>query len=302
MKTAPTSTRSNNPDVKRVVIAFQQPQARQLRQGQYCMYKLCTTPADVTLPICRLSIPFFDNRTPKKWIKFWCRLQAVLKGQNVTQGPPSYTVAKTFLKGDTLTVFEQAEINHGTQSVPNFKLCLGDVAEHVFPEKVGQTQKCYMQRNLWLMGPMTVKEWVAQVSELNKYLNDFPAHNRNKTQPLNEDELMDILEYGVPAMWHREITVQGFDPVDQGLKKIVEFCTRLELCKPSADKPKDKKSPKSENAGKCKADTPTKPAGKQKFYCNIHGLNKNHDTKDFFELTQHAKHAKQGKARTEVDK
>eukprot|EP00957_Ditylum_brightwellii_P023362 1763172-Ditylum_brightwellii.AAC.1 len=62
---------------------------------------------------------------------------------------------------------------------------------------------------------MTVKEWVAQVSELNGYLKDFPAHNGNRIHPLDDDKLLDILEYGVPALWHREFTVQGFDPVDQ---------------------------------------------------------------------------------------
>eukprot|EP00957_Ditylum_brightwellii_P202067 15328438-Ditylum_brightwellii.AAC.1 len=56
----------------------------------------------------------------------------------------------------------------------------------------------------------------------------FPDHNGNPTQPLNPDELMDILEFGVPASWRREFTVQGFDSVDQGLCKFVEFCTRLE--------------------------------------------------------------------------
>eukprot|EP00957_Ditylum_brightwellii_P032405 2455547-Ditylum_brightwellii.AAC.1 len=71
---------------------------------------------------------------------------------------------------------------------------------------------------------------------------------------------MDILEYGVPARWRREFTVQRFDPVDQGLNTLMEFCTHLESCEPSADKPKDKKSPKSEIAGKRKADVPTKPA------------------------------------------
>eukprot|EP00957_Ditylum_brightwellii_P056206 4260883-Ditylum_brightwellii.AAC.1 len=88
-----------------------------------------------------------------------------------------------------------------------------------------------------------MKEWVAQVSELNKYLKDFPAQHRNKTQPLNEDKLMDILEYGVPARWCRKFTLQRFDPVDQGLNFFVEFCTRLESCEPNADKPKDKKLP-----------------------------------------------------------
>eukprot|EP00957_Ditylum_brightwellii_P167735 12769253-Ditylum_brightwellii.AAC.1 len=151
----------SNPEAKRVVIIFQQPQARQLERGQYHTYKLRTTPADATSPIYELSIPFLDNGTSKEWIKFQRGLQVVLKGQNATQGTPSYAVVKTLLKGNALTVFEQAEIDHGTQSVPHFELCLDDVAEHVFPEKAGQTQKCYMQRNLWLVEVMTMKEWVA---------------------------------------------------------------------------------------------------------------------------------------------
>eukprot|EP00957_Ditylum_brightwellii_P022497 1697698-Ditylum_brightwellii.AAC.1 len=64
------------------------------------------------------------------------------------QGPPSYTVTKMLLKGNTLRVFEQAEIDHGTHSVPHFELCLDDVAEHVFSENAGQTQKHHIQRNL----------------------------------------------------------------------------------------------------------------------------------------------------------
>eukprot|EP00957_Ditylum_brightwellii_P205947 15346093-Ditylum_brightwellii.AAC.1 len=61
---------------------------------------------------------------------------------------------------------------------------------------------------------------------------------------------MDILEYGVPASWRREFTVQGFDPVDQSLQNFVEFCTRLESCKPSKGKPKGEKPSKSKPQGK----------------------------------------------------
>eukprot|EP00957_Ditylum_brightwellii_P120281 9177499-Ditylum_brightwellii.AAC.1 len=77
------------------------------------------------------------------------------------QGHPSYAVAKTLLKGDALTIFKQAEIDRASQCVPHFKLCLDGMAEHVFPKKAGQTQNCYMHRNLQLMGEMTIKEWVA---------------------------------------------------------------------------------------------------------------------------------------------
>eukprot|EP00957_Ditylum_brightwellii_P063479 4818933-Ditylum_brightwellii.AAC.1 len=68
---------------------------------------------------------------------------------------------------------------------------------------------------------------------------------------------MDILEFGVPASWHREFTVQGFNPVDQGIRKFVEFCTRLELCVPSRPEPKDEPSLTSKIVGKRKAEVST---------------------------------------------
>eukprot|EP00957_Ditylum_brightwellii_P180444 13745234-Ditylum_brightwellii.AAC.1 len=80
------------------------------------------------------------------------------------QGPASYTVAKTLLKGNTLTVFKQAETFHRNQTVPHYELCLDGIVAHVFPEKAGQTQKQYMRRNIRYSGggTTTVKEWVAR--------------------------------------------------------------------------------------------------------------------------------------------
>eukprot|EP00957_Ditylum_brightwellii_P011743 886541-Ditylum_brightwellii.AAC.1 len=122
MRTVQTTSRQSNPDVK--------PAPRQLERGQFHVYKLRTTPADPTSPLYKLSVPFFDNGTPEEWIKFRCGLAAVLKDQNVTQGPASYAVTKTLLKGEALTVFDQAELTHGNQTVPHYKLCLDDVAKH----------------------------------------------------------------------------------------------------------------------------------------------------------------------------
>eukprot|EP00957_Ditylum_brightwellii_P055923 4237543-Ditylum_brightwellii.AAC.1 len=103
-----------------------------------------------------------------------------------------------------------------------------------------------MQRNIrYSRETTTVKEWVARVLELNSYLKDFPTTNGNPTQPLDADELLDILEYRVPVSWHMEFTVEGFDPVDQGLQKFVEFCTCLQSCEPSKGKAKGEKPSKS---------------------------------------------------------
>eukprot|EP00957_Ditylum_brightwellii_P019767 1491887-Ditylum_brightwellii.AAC.1 len=77
----------------------------------------------------------------------------------MTQGLASYAVAKTLLKGDALTVFKQAEIACGNQTVPHFNLCLNDVAKHVFPKKAEQIQKRYIRRNICFGKDFTVKEW-----------------------------------------------------------------------------------------------------------------------------------------------
>eukprot|EP00957_Ditylum_brightwellii_P207490 15353220-Ditylum_brightwellii.AAC.1 len=90
MRTAPTTKQNSNPDVKRAVILFMRPTPRNLERGQFHMYKLRTTPAVTDSPTYKLSVPFFDEGSSEEWIKFQRGLQAVLKGQNVTQGPASY--------------------------------------------------------------------------------------------------------------------------------------------------------------------------------------------------------------------
>ena len=108
----------------------------------------------------------------------------------------------------------------------NFENCLNEVMTHVFPEKAGQLQKRYL-RCLVKEEAMTVKEWVAEVLKLNEYLKEFPTVKGIKETKLQESDIMEILEYGVPAQYRREFTVQGFDPLTQGLKKFLEFCSRL---------------------------------------------------------------------------
>eukprot|EP00957_Ditylum_brightwellii_P139320 10617698-Ditylum_brightwellii.AAC.1 len=106
---------------------------------------------------------------------------------------------------------------------------------------------------------------------------------------------MDILEFGVLHSWHREFTVQGFDPVDQGLRKCVEFCTCLESCEPSKVEPKGETPSKSRTAGKCKAKvltTPTASLAGLKFNCEMYRPNRTYNVKDCFELNWRVKRTK----------
>eukprot|EP00957_Ditylum_brightwellii_P065174 4943162-Ditylum_brightwellii.AAC.1 len=62
------TTKQSNLDMKRAIIPFPRPAQRQLERGQFHTYKLCTTFADATSPIYKLSVPFFDEGTPEEWI------------------------------------------------------------------------------------------------------------------------------------------------------------------------------------------------------------------------------------------
>eukprot|EP00957_Ditylum_brightwellii_P032596 2470625-Ditylum_brightwellii.AAC.1 len=66
MKTAPTTKRASNPDVKQAAIALKRPTPRTLERSQYHTYRLRTTPADIDSPTYKLAMPFFDKGTPKE--------------------------------------------------------------------------------------------------------------------------------------------------------------------------------------------------------------------------------------------
>eukprot|EP00957_Ditylum_brightwellii_P103656 7896946-Ditylum_brightwellii.AAC.1 len=68
MKTVPTANKRTNLDMKQAIILFLRLELRNIERGQFHTYKLRTTPADATLPVYKLSVPFFDEGTPEEWI------------------------------------------------------------------------------------------------------------------------------------------------------------------------------------------------------------------------------------------
>ena len=47
-------------------------------------------------------------------------------------------------------------------------------------------------------------------------------------QELSNDELIDILLFGTPKSWQREMDRQGFDPLDNTIQAVVAFMERIE--------------------------------------------------------------------------
>ena len=57
---------------------------------------------------------------------------------------------------------------------------------------------------------MTSEEHQAVLHALNGCLAQFPGADANSKPP--GKELLEILEFGVPVAWSKEMTCQGFDP------------------------------------------------------------------------------------------
>ena len=70
-----------------------------------------------------------------------------------------------------------------------------------------------MRRALRKPRNMLIRIYVNRVLELNDQLESFPGtgNDVNGTK-LPEDEVLDLLEFGIPDSWQKAMVLQDFDP------------------------------------------------------------------------------------------
>ena len=279
-------------------IGLDRPKAKDLQKGEYHSYKLRNVPTDDKSPTYELSIPYFSTGTPEEWLKFRKNLKKVLTGQNVTSGPGCYLVAKNLLQGDALARFENAATARGNETVTNFSQVLDDVTAHVFPARALQTQKRFMRRYLRKPEAMKTREWVARIVEINNYLPSFPKQGETTPTKLPDDELLDLMEFGVPNSWQRTMILQNFDPVTSTISGFVEFCERLERVEAQEakkNKPDSTATEKADQKKKAKRKIrmeESNPGKQQTKTCMLHGDHCGHTTDECHTLKAQAKKMK----------
>lgn len=274
-------------------IPYKRPERKELHKGEYHTYKLRNThTADGGSQALTydLSVPYFSTGTCEDWILFRRNLDKVIKGQNVTDGPGRFTMARQLLEGDALATFNNAL--DGNETVANFNVCLDAVRDQVFPSRAILLQKRYMRRFLRKPAGHTTREFAARLQEINGYLPKFPRVVEGEDPvKLPDDEVLDILEFGVPVSWQKAMLLQDFDPLRHDVKAFVAFCERLEQVestekdstKPAAKQGKGKKRVRIEETG---------GSGKKSTkHCMLHG-DGSHSTEDCFTLKNQAKKMK----------
>ena len=70
-------------------------------------------------------------------------------GQNITTGPDKFRMVRGLLEGKALADFEASIITNAyTETGPNLKLALGDVAEPLFPLNAISKQRCAIHHHM----------------------------------------------------------------------------------------------------------------------------------------------------------
>jgi len=161
----------------------------------------------------------------------------------------------------------------------------------LLPTKILQRVKRYLRREARKPIYMRVREHLMHILRINSQeIPRLPPHF-NTTQMLSDDEIVDILLFGTPKSWQREMDRQGMDPLASTPHDVATFMERIKM---SEDFDSDKKITKvAPGKGKKKSgySKGNSDADGSK-HCVLHGNNNTHDTLECKTLMAQAKKLK----------
>ena len=210
-------------------IPYEHLEAIDLVKDEYQMYKLCSQPKSDKSPVYNICVPYFRNGTCKEYLKFIKNLEQVIYGQNITTTQGKFVVARRLLEGEALTTFNAAIGTSETDAA--YKQGLQAVHDTVFTARAVLTQKRYMWCFLRKPARTKMAEFVTRLHKINAYLPKFPGIGTMEPVALPDDELLDILEYGIPNTWHCTMILCNFDPLEHSVAEFVLFCKWMEQVK-----------------------------------------------------------------------
>jgi len=158
----------------------------------------------------------------------------------------------------------------------------------LLPTKILQRVKCHLRREARKPIEMGVREHLMHILRINlQEIPRLPPHF-NGTQMLSDEEIIDILLFGAPKSWQREMDCQGLDPLASTPHDVATFMERIEM---SEDFDSDKKTTKvAPGKGKKKSgyNKGNLDADGSK-HCVLHVNNNTHDTSECKTLMAQAK-------------
>jgi len=165
----------------------------------------------------------------------------------------------------------------GNPTTANVKQALHLVIKACTPYKALEKQKRYMRRKMRKPADMKVRTYVTHLHRIN--FDELPMlPPQAATNSLSNDELIDIVIYGLPKSWVKEMDRQDFNPFHvQNINAIVDFCERLESAEDFNPDTKPKSTNKSSKKSRSGPQNSKNSGGNK--WCDYHESN-THNTSE----------------------
>ena len=316
MKIAPTKSAPSPSSGREQLLPLVPKEGNSLTKDNSVVLELRTVPTDVDSAKIKTSVRILkgdeDLRSMVKW--YDDVLNKVFTGLNLTTGPNRKAMALNLMEGNPKSLFAMAvtEVATATRlaaaiaadpdpTAANHRTVLGQPLDQhttrdvvkaaleamltgIMPNKALPRVKRYIRRECRKPADMKVRLYFQLLNRINNAeIPCLPPFD--ETKRFSDDELMDIVLFGVPKSWLREMDRQGVDPLEKSLGEVVEFLEQIE----SAEE-HDTRSTQVTNKKKGGKKNPSSSGDK---YCLIHGHG-GHSSDECHKLKAEAKRLKTG--------
>ena len=310
-----TAVANSSKGARSLITLVPDPSEEEIPAENATQFSLRSTPANDDSPKYKVTCRILQGtESCRSIILWWLQARQVLHGLNVDAFTAGCPIVEALLGGTAKTLYQAAVekakqdlleqrvaaeadagrqatirtngINHATNlQFILIDMALKDMMTQLMPRCILARVKRFMRREARKPSDMKVRVYFQHLLRLNmEIVPALPPHQAN--QSLSTDELLDILLFGTPKSWQKEMERQGFDPMDNTTASVVEFMERIEATEDfdalsnevpaKASKTNKKKSP----SGKKSSD---KEHGELK-YCSHHGKNPSHTSDECFVL------------------
>jgi hypothetical protein len=284
MKIAP-----KKPEMKRAAVAeppiplMRVKREIKVESGDLIKFEMKVHPDDVnsTLKYTKTVARLDSDCTPEQTL-LWSRdLKSVLENQRITTATGKIATLSRIVKEDLWPIAE-AKLNKAANATEAAKTkgyteAVEALLTKMFPNKALNKQKAYMHCHLRKPVEMKLRDYMERIQTLNNYLKEFPPFSAGQEIP--DDALVDICYHGLPKSWKEFLLLQGFDEQEGSIATLLDMAERIETMEAMSRDMKKPAVAKRERSGQEGSEKPNKKS-KTSHFCEYHGSNFSHDTKD----------------------
>ena len=299
-------------------------EAKAHSKSNSCSFELLSDSADPNSQRFKMTILRLSGGEDVRTVLQWRRdLIKVLQGLNLTTASAKVKIITTIMSGTPQTMFEAKIQNMSVNALEAAILAvpvdpadatkqgrdrlalraaglaphltdlmvthsIAHTVQEMMPKKILARAKREVRRDMRKPADMTIRDYYNHLQRINLLeLHHLPPFGTG--QIFANDDIIDILIYGIPKSWQREMDRQGFDPytttdpIDtvaflEQIEAAEEFDTNANKSNSNGNGNSKKKSSSSGSAKKT-SDKDASSSSK-KVYCEEHGWNYSHSTSE----------------------